>query len=316
MAKNVARIFLAIAVLSVPALADDWSKRFAIAGRPELRVDANDGSVTIRTWDRKEIEARVTTTGWRISPAEVRVIDHQMGDHVDLELRIPHRPIVVMFGVRRIQMELQVPRDLRADIHTADGAITLDGVHGDIHLTTGDGHIAAGADGTIGKLKGNQLVRTRNAYLARGLAVLVVDRDLDHTRAVDYMAAIKQPVTVIATSRGTLRAACGIAGGARPDALVLTSGFLTDGSGSHQNVANILGSPRSLPRTLVIAHRHDSCRFTLPAGVDPFIRWAGGKASVKWLDGGENSGDPCQARAYHGFNGLDGEVVSIAAGFH
>jgi len=185
-----------------------------------------------------------------------------------------------------------------------------------ILMPGGDGHIAAGADGTIGKLKGNQLVRTRNAYLARGLAVLVVDRDVDLTRAVDYMAAIKQPVTVIATSRGTLRAAYGIAGGARPDALVLTSGFLTDGSGSHQNVANILGSPRSLPRTLVIAHRHDSCRFTLPAGVDPFIRWAGGKASVKWLDGGENSGDPCQARAYHGFNGLDGEVVSIAAEFH
>jgi len=49
--------------------------------------------------------------------------------------------------------------------------------------------------------------------------------------------------------------------------------------------------------------------------IDPFIRWAGGKASVKWLDGGVNSGDPCQARGYHGFNGLDGEVVSIAAGF-
>jgi DUF4097 and DUF4098 domain-containing protein YvlB len=165
MAKNVARIFLAIAVLSVPALADDWSKRFAIAGRPELRVDANDGSVTIRTWDRKEIEARVTTTGWRISPAEVRVIDHQMGDHVDLELRIPHRPIVVMFGVRRIQMELQVPRDLRADIHTADGAITLDGVHGDIHLTTGDGHIEAeGVDGSLDASTGDGRIRVRGRF--------------------------------------------------------------------------------------------------------------------------------------------------------
>ena len=133
---------------------------------------------------------------------------------------------------------------------------------------------------------------------------------------VDYMAAIKRPVTVVATSKGTLRAAHGIAGGAKPDALVLTAGFLTDGSGSRQNVANILGSPRLLPRTLVIAHRHDSCRFTLPAGVEPFIRWAGGKASVKWLDGGMDSGDPCQARGYHGFNGLDGEVVSAAAGFH
>ena len=185
-----------------------------------------------------------------------------------------------------------------------------------ILMPGGDGYIAAGPGGTIGKLKGNQLVRTRNAYLARGLAVLVVNADVNLARAVDYMAAIKRPVTVVATSKGTLRAAYGIAGGAKPDALVMTSGFLTDGSGSRQNVANILGSPKLLPRTLVIAHRRDSCRFTLPAGVDPFIRWADGKASVKWLDGGMNSGDPCQARAYHGFNGLDGEVVSAAAVFH
>ena len=185
-----------------------------------------------------------------------------------------------------------------------------------ILMPGGDGYIAAGPGGTIGKLNGNQLVRTRNAYLARGLAVLVVDADVNLARAVDYMAAIRRPVTVVATSKGTLRAAHGIAGGAKPDALVLTSGFLTDGSGGRQNVANILGSPRLLPRTLVIAHRHDSCRFTLPAGVEPFIRWAGGKASVKWLDGGMDSGDPCQARGYHGFNGLDGEVVSAAAAFH
>jgi hypothetical protein len=155
-----------------------------------------------------------------------------------------------------------------------------------ILIPKGDGYIAAGPGGTTGKLKGNQLVRTRNAYLERGLAVLVVDADVN------------------------------LAGGAKPNALVLTSGFLTDGSGSRQNVANILGSPRLLPRTLVIAHRHDSCRFTLPAGVEPFIRWAGGKASVKWLDGGLDSGDPRQARGHHGFNGLDGEVVSAAAGFH
>lgn len=185
-----------------------------------------------------------------------------------------------------------------------------------ILMPGGDGSIAAGPGGTIGKLKGNQLVRTRDAYRASGLAVLVVDADVDLARAVDYMAAIKRPVTVVATSKGTLRAAHGIVSGAKPDALVLTSGFLTDGSGSRQNVANILGSPGLLPRTLVIAHRHDPCRFTLPAGVEPFIRWAAGKASVKWLDGGTESGDPCQARGHHGFNGLDSEVVSTAAGFH
>jgi len=57
-----------------------------------------------------------------------------------------------------------------------------------IPMAGGDGYIAAGPGGTIGKLKSNQLVRTRKAYLARRLAVLVVDADVNLARAVDYMA--------------------------------------------------------------------------------------------------------------------------------
>ena len=184
-----------------------------------------------------------------------------------------------------------------------------------ILMPGGSGAINAGPNGSIGGTINNQLTRTRHAYAARGLAVLVVDAGTNLAAAVAYMAAIKRPVTVIATSRGTIRAAEGIARGARPDALVLTSGFLSNESGSRVNVASILGSPAALPRTLVIHHRHDGCRVTLPAGVEPFIRWAAGKARVVWLDGGISEGDPCEARAHHGFNGIDGRVVGLAGGF-
>jgi hypothetical protein len=184
-----------------------------------------------------------------------------------------------------------------------------------ILLPGGDGAINVGDHGDIHGLLGNQLVRTRKAYAARGLAVLVADYGTDLKAAVDYMAAIKRPVTVIATSRGTIRAAEGIARGARPDALVLTSGFLSQESGSSSNVMSILGSPSALPRTLVIHHASDACRFTLPAGVDPFIRWSAGRARAKWLSGGAEQGDPCQAGGHHGFNGLDGQVVGLAGGF-
>jgi hypothetical protein len=184
-----------------------------------------------------------------------------------------------------------------------------------ILMPGGEGRIGAGDDGTITKGLKNQLVRTRMSYVERGLAVLVVDASVDLSRAVKLMAEIKRPVTVIATSRGTLRAARGIADGARPEALVLTSGFLTNESGGRENVASILGSPGELPRTLVIHHRHDRCHWTLPDGVDPFIHWAAGRARVAWLDGGANSGEPCEALSYHGFNGLDDRVVSLAASF-
>jgi hypothetical protein len=184
-----------------------------------------------------------------------------------------------------------------------------------ILMPGGNGYISAGPDGQIGSLRNNQLVRTRAAYKAHGLAVLVVDANVNLAAAVDYMAKIKRPVVVVGTSRGTLRAAEGIARGARPNALVLTSGFLSNESGSSQNVENILGSPGRLPRTLIIHHRQDGCKFTQPAGVEPFVKWAGGKARVVWLSGGADVGNPCAAQAHHGFNGLDGRVVSLAAGF-
>jgi hypothetical protein len=180
-----------------------------------------------------------------------------------------------------------------------------------------DGVIQAGNHGDIHGLNGNQLVRTRYAYAARGLAVLVVDVSTDLKSAVDYMAAIKRPVTVIATSAGTWRAAEGLAHGARPDALVLTSGILSPESGpASSNVESILGSPSVLPPTLVIHHRYDGCNLTRPTGVTPFIKWADGRARVSWLLGGVNEGNPCYADAYHGFNGLDAQVVELAAGFH
>jgi len=185
-----------------------------------------------------------------------------------------------------------------------------------ILMPGGSGQIAADDHGDIHALNFNQLVRTRNAYAARGLAVLVVDAGTPLDAAVQYMAAIKRPVTVIGTSRGTIRAAEGIARGARPDALVLTSGLLSAASGGGPNVMSILGSPALLPRTLVIHHSQDSCKVTLPAGVEPFVKWSAGRARVVWVSGGVNEGDACQARAYHGFNGIDGRIVGIAAGFH
>jgi hypothetical protein len=186
-----------------------------------------------------------------------------------------------------------------------------------ILLAGGDGRLGIGPHGSITRLKGNQLVRTRATYAARGFAVLVPDLGVDLSAAVAFMAKIKRPVTVVGTSRGTQRAAEGLAQGARPDALVLTSGFLSpqSGQGVHRSVIALMGSPARLPSTLVIHHRQDSCRFTLPSGVEPFVKWSGGKAKVVWLDGGANTGDACEARAHHGFNGLDAQVVEAVSAF-
>lgn len=184
-----------------------------------------------------------------------------------------------------------------------------------ILMPDGDGRLRVGFDGNIGRLRREELVRTRFVYAAHDVAVLVADAGVDLRLAVNAMRMVKSPVTVIATGRGTVRAAEGIAAGARPDALVLISGILTDASGSRKNVASVLGNPALLPPTLVIHHHDDQCMLSRPSGVEPFIKWADGRARVAWLIGGKTSGVPCDSESHHGFSGIDDRVVSLAVSF-
>ena len=57
---------------------------------------------------------------------------------------------------------------------------------GIILLAGGSGSIGVGPNGSIAR-EGNQLVRTRAAYAARGFAVLVPDCCIDVAAAVQYM---------------------------------------------------------------------------------------------------------------------------------
>jgi hypothetical protein len=184
-----------------------------------------------------------------------------------------------------------------------------------ILMPGGGGVIAAGDHGDIHGLNFNQLFGRDRPMRREGW------RCSWSMRARRWTPRFNTWRRSSARSRSSLpvavpRAAEGIARGARPDALVLTSGLLSAESGSGQNVVSILGSPASLPRTLVIHHREDSCRSTLPAGVEPFVKWSAGRARAVWVSGGVSEGDPCEAGAHHGFNGIDGQVVGIAAGFH
>ncbi|HTR37518.1 MAG TPA: DUF4097 family beta strand repeat-containing protein [Bryobacteraceae bacterium] len=155
----------ALALLSLPVLADEWNKRFTINGAADLRVETNDGAVSVRAWDRKEIEARVTADGRKIAPGQVEVIDHQTGNHVELEVRVSHHQFVLGFGTRSVQVELQVPRDIRTEIHTGDGRVQVDGLHGETRLTTGDGSIEAeNLDGTLEARTGDGRVRAQGRF--------------------------------------------------------------------------------------------------------------------------------------------------------
>jgi alpha-beta hydrolase superfamily lysophospholipase len=204
-------------------------------------------------------------------------------------------------------------------------------------LAGGHGVLAISFDGKIGWGAGNQLVRTRAAYAKAGFATIVPDAAADmgtpqapkngyrwsaeHGRdigaVVAYMRTIKEPVAFVGTSRGAVTAGTTLAnatGAGRPDMMVLTAPMLMP-SGNQPSFQQAIGSSPAKAQLpfFVVGHRKDSCAYTLPASIEAFRKWHGGKLDVTLLDGPEGKGDPCEAYAAHGFFGIDGEVVSTVS---
>ena len=201
--------------------------------------------------------------------------------------------------------------------------ILLAGGHGGLQIYEG---------GSFGWGGGNFVVRTRQQFADAGLAVAVIDAPSDkqsppylsgnrqtpeHVADVRAVIAwLKQqapaPVWLIGTSRGTQSAAyiateAGPAQGG-PDGLVLTSTILTDPKG--RAVPMMPLEKLSIP-VLVVHHENDGCKLCaisdMPAMMDKLAKTP--KAELIKVGGGQNRGDPCEAMAYHGFNGIEADVV-------
>jgi DUF4097 and DUF4098 domain-containing protein YvlB len=161
--KVSAGLILLFAVLTVAARADDWSKTYMVTGKPELRVDTNDGNVEVTVWDRSEIQARVSTQGWRIGPDDVRIHESQSGNSVDLDVHVPNLHWSV--GRRQVSVELKVPRQDDVNIHTGDGNISVEDVKGELRLQSGDGRIeGVGLDGSLEAKSGDGGIRVRGRF--------------------------------------------------------------------------------------------------------------------------------------------------------
>lgn len=144
------------------ARADEWTKKYSLSGKGEVRVQTSDGNVDVRAGSGNEVNARVTTTGWRIGPEQVRVTERQMGDRVEIEVHLPHFNWNV--GGRSVQVELTVPHECDLEIRTSDGNITAEGVKGELRLSSGDGNIrGASLEGALdaGTGDGNLTVEGR-----------------------------------------------------------------------------------------------------------------------------------------------------------
>jgi pimeloyl-ACP methyl ester carboxylesterase len=203
----------------------------------------------------------------------------------------------------------------------------------------GAGELQIAADGTITRQKGNFLVRTREIFVRDGVAVALVTAPSDHgppffltdsfrtsPQHVDDIRAVIAwlrreagvPVWLVGTSRGTLSAAYVAAelppadGGV--DGLVLTSSLLRRGNISDRAVPDVSLRRIGVP-VLVVHHRQDGCRVTSFGDVSRLIDAleSAPRKELIAVEGGASRGDPCEAFAHHGYNGIEREVVGRIA---
>src|SRR5882757_2696720 len=98
------------AVSSVQA--EEYSKSYAVTGRPEVHVHVDDSSVRVITSDTQSVEfnvKRAGTSGLMLGGG-LKIESHQDGDRV--ELTVLHKPgIAIGFSEKNLVTEVRMPRD-------------------------------------------------------------------------------------------------------------------------------------------------------------------------------------------------------------
>lgn len=195
----------------------------------------------------------------------------------------------------------------------------------------GHGGLQIFSNGSFKWGEGNFLVRSRQLFADQGLLTVVIDAPSDRQQApflggfrqtAEHAADVKAviawlraqarlPVWLIGTSRGTQSVgflATALTGQEGPDGIVLTSSILAD---NKTRAVPAMPLDRIRVPVLVVHHEQDGCRVCAFADM-PLLMDRLGHVPRKELitfTGGNNVGDPCEARAYHGFNGIEPEVV-------
>jgi hypothetical protein len=201
----------------------------------------------------------------------------------------------------------------------------------------GHGGLQIAPGGKIGWGAGNFLVRTRQMLAGHGVNVATIDSPSDR-QAAPFLSGFRQskghvtdvkaviaylrqqanvPVWLMGTSMGTLSGAFVTtelpreSGG--PDGLVLTSTILT-----FPGARAVPGMPLGFIKlpVLLVHHKLDGCEHCrpvdLPAVMDKLS--AAPRKELMLFEGGTSRHpDPCEAFAYHGYNGIESDVVAKIA---
>jgi dienelactone hydrolase len=201
----------------------------------------------------------------------------------------------------------------------------------------GDGSVKLSSDGTFGA-GGNFLVRTRERWVQQGMAVAIPDVPTNRSNLFNYRTSAdyagdvekivayvrtqtKAPIWLVGTSQGT-NAAAGAASRLTHGEIagvVLTSTLTRQGNKPNlkETVFEANLAAINVP-VLILSHSGDKCDITPPGDAERVkaALKSSPKVEVVLVSGGLPPKSPaCEARAEHGFFGIEPEVVTRIAGW-
>jgi hypothetical protein len=125
-----------------------------------------------------------------------------------------------------------------------------------------------------------------------------------------FHAKSSQPIWIFGHSMGTSTVAAFLSS-ERPE-IAFLRGYIVAGTHRGESIPASIKLP-----ALGIHHRREACPSTPIAATESIMRTRTPDTprAMVMLDGGDDKGDRCQAMAYHGFNGIEHELIKTAAEF-
>ncbi len=149
------------------------SKSFPVSGTPRVNITTFDGHVTVRGWDKPEVSYKATKRAeTEEGLKQITIETEQQGPVISVNAKTEREYNAA------VDLEVLVPKQSALHVSSGDGAVSLDGVSGEITLRSGDGAIevsnSAGqlqvntGDGTIqiSKFDGQVDARTGDGAIA------------------------------------------------------------------------------------------------------------------------------------------------------
>jgi DUF4097 and DUF4098 domain-containing protein YvlB len=141
-------------------------KTIQLTGMPTVTVRVFNGSVQLRSWDRNEILVDIERRAATVDDAKRIVVEtSEDSGNVRIEAKSPRLSddwIRIGRSSPSVRMTINVPRQLRVDVRTGDGAIDAHDLSGSVQLRSGDGPIRLQrVDGDISVTTGDGSVTAR-----------------------------------------------------------------------------------------------------------------------------------------------------------